>query len=212
MNTFLDQQAATVLADLHAKATADHAHRQAERQQAAAQGLPFAHGWATAYSAVSAEEGGFLQLLASLAGARHLVEFGCSFGLSTIYLAAAARATGGHVTTSDLEPAKVAGTRQNLAAAGLLDYVTVLAGDARATLATVGAGIDLLFLDGAKDLYLPLFEQLLPKLSPRASVVADNADQLGCRPYVEHLAAASEFRSVTMFSGRALVSCRQAAG
>lgn len=210
MNALADQPLAAVLAELHEQATADQQRRQEARQLAAAQGQPFAHGWATAYSAVSAEEGRFLHLLALVAEAQHVVEFGCSFGISTIYLAAAARANGGHVITSDFEPAKVAGAQQNITAAGLQEYVTILAGDARATLATVADGIDLLFLDGDKDLYLPLFEQLLPKLSPRAVVVADNADQPGCRPYVAHLTeGAPEFASVALFGGRALVSYRQ---
>ena len=100
------------------------------------------------------------------------MEFGTSFGISTLYLAAAAAETGGRVTGSEYHPSKADKARANLAEAGLA--ATILTGDARETLAGPGPRIDLLFLDGAKELYLPILHLLLPRLHRGSLVVADN--------------------------------------
>ena len=74
------------------------------------------------------------------------------------------------------------------------------------TLAGGGEPIDLLFLDGAKQLYLPLFELLRPRLGAGAVVVADNADVLQARPFCEHVRShPAELMSTSLFGGRMLV-------
>ncbi len=85
-----------------------------------------------------------------------VVEFGTSYGISTIHLAAGVADNGvGHVWTTELNATKVAAARQNFEDAGLAASVTLLPGDALETLATVPGPIDLVLLDGWKDLYLP---------------------------------------------------------
>jgi predicted O-methyltransferase YrrM len=54
--------------------------------------------------------------------------------------------------------------------------VTVLAGDALETLAAVQGPVGLVFLDGWKDLCLPVLRLLEPRLAPGALVVADDVD------------------------------------
>jgi predicted O-methyltransferase YrrM len=104
-----------------------------------------------------------------------VVEFGMSFGISTIHLAAAvADNRAGHVVTTELSAAKVAAAGASIAEAGLADAVTILPGDALATLAQVPGPIGLLFLDGWKDLCLPVLRLLEPRLAPGALVVADD--------------------------------------
>ncbi|HET9622372.1 MAG TPA: class I SAM-dependent methyltransferase [Kofleriaceae bacterium] len=130
-----------------------------------------------AYLAVSREAGTLLYSLARARGARTIVEFGTSFGISTIYLAAALRdGGGGRLITSELEPSKAARARANLERAGLADLVDVRTGDALDTLADVPAGVDFLYLDGAKTLYRPVLDLVAPRLAERAVVVADNID------------------------------------
>lgn len=128
------------------------------------------------FLAVSRETAHLLYLLARSSRAKHVVEFGTSFGVSTIHLAAAVRDNGGgRVIGSEFEPGKVAQARANLAEAGLADLVDVRAGDALETLARdLPAPVDLLLLDGAK----PLYARILPMIPLRsgALVVADNAD------------------------------------
>ncbi|WP_228559335.1 MULTISPECIES: O-methyltransferase [unclassified Myxococcus] len=128
--------------------------------------------------AVSRETGLLLYMLARSSGARTVVEFGTSFGISTLHLAAALRDNGGgRVITSEFEPSKVARARRNLEAGGLADLVEIREGDALKTLALeLPPRIDLLLLDGAKALYPDILRMLEGRLRPGALVVADNAD------------------------------------
>nr|WP_146652400.1 class I SAM-dependent methyltransferase [Labilithrix luteola] len=130
-----------------------------------------------AYLPVSAEFGRFLYVLARTRDAKTIVEFGTSFGISTIHLAAALRDNGGgRLVTTEFEPTKTERARKNLTDAGLVDLVEFRDGDALETLRDgVGAPIDLLLLDGAKPLYMPLLERLVSHLAPGAVVAADNA-------------------------------------
>src|SRR5204863_2136700 len=124
---------------------------------------------------VNRDQGQLLYLLARSIGARRIVEFGTSFGISTIYLAAAVRdGGGGRVIGTELEPSKHAKAVQHLAEAGLSGVAEVRLGDARETLQDVPAPVDLVLLDGWKDLYLPILELMKPKLRRGSLVLADN--------------------------------------
>ncbi|MGA0604243.1 O-methyltransferase [Caulobacter sp. KR2-114] len=127
---------------------------------------------------VSRQTGALLYMLARATGARSTVEFGTSFGVSTLHLAAALRDNGGgRLVTSEFEPSKIARARANLDAAGLADLVEIRQGDALQTLAhDLPAPIDLVLLDGAKALYPDILGLLEPALRPGALIVADNAD------------------------------------
>lgn len=126
------------------------------------------------YIPISRAQGRFLYLVARSTAAKRIVEFGTSFGVSTIYAAAAARDTGGHVVGTELEPSKRERALANVAEAGLADVVEVRLGDALETLRDVPGPIDLVLLDGWKDLYLPVLRLLEPKLRPGSIVLADN--------------------------------------
>jgi predicted O-methyltransferase YrrM len=128
--------------------------------------------------AVSRETGVLLYLLARSSRARSIVEFGTSFGISTLHLAAAIRDNGGgRLISSEFEPSKVVKARHNIEAAGLADLVEIREGDALETLARdLPETIDLVLLDGAKVLYPNILALLEPRLSPGALIVADNAD------------------------------------
>jgi predicted O-methyltransferase YrrM len=119
-----------------------------------------------------------LYMLARNSGARTVVEFGTSFGISTLYLAAALRDNGGgRLVTTEFEPSKVARARENLKAGGLDDLVEIRVGDALQTLAAdLPDTIDLLLLDGAKALYPEILSLVESRLRPGALIVADNAD------------------------------------
>jgi predicted O-methyltransferase YrrM len=172
---------------LHEQAISDQVMRGAAKLIASQKGIPFNHAWDTAYMAIDEEVGRFLYFLAVSAEAKNIVEFGCSFGVSTIYLAAAGKDNGGNVITTDIEENKVVGTRQHLEKAGLAEYVEIRKGDALDTLATIPKPIDLLFLDGAKELYLPLFKMLRPNLNHRAIIFADNADKPEVQPLIDYI-------------------------
>jgi predicted O-methyltransferase YrrM len=128
--------------------------------------------------AVSRETGALLYMLARSSGARSIVEFGTSFGISTLHLAAALRDNGGgRLITSEFEPSKVARARRNLTEGGLIDLVEIREGDALKTLsADLPETIDLLLLDGAKALYPEILGLVESRLRPGACIIADNAD------------------------------------
>lgn len=134
------------------------------------------------YLNVSAEFGRFLYICARARQAKRIVEFGTSFGISTIHLAAAVRdGGGGHLISTELEPTKAGRAQDNLDAAGLADVVEIRIGDALETLRDdVGGQVDLVLLDGAWSLYLPVLRLLETRLAPGALVIAENAvDETG---------------------------------
>ena len=128
--------------------------------------------------AVSPETGALLYMQARSSGARKIVEFGTSFGISTLHLAAALRDNGGgRLITSEFEPSKVARARDNLTAGGLIDLVEIREGDALQTLSVdLPDAVDLLLLDGHKSLYPEILALVESRLRPGALIVADNAD------------------------------------
>ncbi|MCA9490687.1 MAG: class I SAM-dependent methyltransferase [Myxococcales bacterium] len=149
----------------------------AERQRWLSDGDALYRDLATVHMPVSRAVGRALHVLALTSGARTIVEFGTSFGLSTIPLAAALRdGGGGRLITTELVSSKADAARRHLAEAGLEDLVEIRVGDALRTLAEdLPAIVDLVLLDGHKPLYEPVLELLLPRLRRGASIVADNA-------------------------------------
>lgn len=190
MNTLMQAPVSTVLEQLLMDAQASEAqlHQQvaqlspAERDTLMADArsadyLPFYERAKGLYLAVSRETGTLLYMLARMAKARTIVEFGTSFGVSTLHLAAALRDNGGgRLISTEFEAGKIEAARHTLARAGLDDLVEIRAGDALHTLAVdLPECIDLVLLDGAKALYPSILQLLEPRLAAGAVVVADNA-------------------------------------
>ncbi|HEX6396025.1 MAG TPA: O-methyltransferase [Steroidobacteraceae bacterium] len=123
---------------------------------------------------VGREAGTLLYLLATGAQSRRILELGTSYGYSTVWLAAAARATGGKVLSLELRDFKIEHARQALTRAGLSSRVEFHQGDCLETLKTLPGPFDFVLLDVWKDLYLPCFELVHPKLAPGAIIAADN--------------------------------------
>jgi len=123
---------------------------------------------------VGPETAQMLDILIRAQKPKTLVEVGTSYGYSTVWLANAARAVGGVLHTLELVREKSDHARANIARAGLKDHVVFHVGDARELLAQLDGPFDFVLLDLWKDLYIPCFDILLPKLSPGAFVIADN--------------------------------------
>jgi predicted O-methyltransferase YrrM len=142
---------------------------------------------------LEAAQGELLYLLTRTSRARCAVEFGTSFGVSTIYLAAAVRdaGAGGRVIGTELVPAKAAQARANLAAAGLADHVEVREGDALTTLRDLAEPVDVLLLDGWPQLAIEVLRVVEPRLADGAVIMVDNVGQFAAdlRPVVERLSA-----------------------
>jgi predicted O-methyltransferase YrrM len=130
-----------------------------------------------AFIPVSPEAGRFLYTLVRAAQPGLVIEFGTSFGISTIYMAAALRDRGGGaLITTELLATKAERARRYIEEAGLADLVEFRVGDARETLRGLGPDVALVFLDGAKDLYVPVLKLLEPALKPGALVIGDDID------------------------------------
>ncbi len=157
------------------------------------------------YIPISREQGRFLYITVRALQAKNVIEFGTSFGISTIYIAAALRDNGkGTVIGTEIESTKCSRALMNLKEAGLGEYSEVRLGDALETLREVPEPVDFVLLDGWKDLYLPVLKLLTPRLSTGAVVVADNifTFRKGLRPYVEYVQSGENgFASTTLKIG-----------
>lgn len=146
-------------------------------------------------------------LLCRASGATRVVEVGTSFGVSTIYLAAAVRenvdASGGAgvVIGTEWEPTKVEAARNHLSAAGLADFVDIREGDVRETLRDVGGPVDFVLMDIWVPMAKPALELLMPQLRRGAIVIADNVTSFR-HEYRDYLALVRDpsggFQSVTL--------------
>lgn len=123
---------------------------------------------------VGPDTAAFLRALIEGAEARTILEIGTSYGYSTVWLAEAARATGGKVISLELHAHKVEYAKEQLAKAGLLDYVEFRIGDALKSLEALPGPFEVVLLDLWKELYVRCFDLFYPKLAPGALVVADN--------------------------------------
>jgi predicted O-methyltransferase YrrM len=142
-----------------------------------------------AYLPVPRDVGRLLYMLARTYPCRTIVEFGTSLAISTIHLASAVRDNGGgKVVTTELNAEKAARAAENLREAGLLDLVEIRVGDARQTLRALDGTVDFAFIDGWKELYLPVVKVIEPRLRGGALVVADNLNLAGSilKEYVDY--------------------------
>jgi predicted O-methyltransferase YrrM len=123
---------------------------------------------------ITPDTGRFLWILVHAARATRILEVGTSNGYSTIWLADAARETGGRVVTLEVNPDKVRQAEANLTRAGLAAYVDIRVGPAAETLATLPGPFDFVFFDADRAGYRTYLDLVLPKLTTRGLLVADN--------------------------------------
>lgn len=116
----------------------------------------------------------FISLLVISQKAKSIVEVGSGAGYSTLWLAYAASITGGQVLSCEIDPAKAAQARTNLARAGLSGVVEILVGDARQTLRQRGEPVDFLFIDGDFGQYETYFDVVYKRMSVGSTIVADD--------------------------------------
>ena len=160
------------------------------------------------YLAVSRETARLLYMLVRSTRARSIVEFGTSFGISTLHLAAGVRDNGGgRLITTEFEPSKAARARENFVAGGLADLIELREGDAVETLSRdLPAQIDVALLDGAKGLYPVVLTLLEERLAPGALIIADNADS--SPEYLERVRTPAHGYTSVPFGGDVELSMR----
>ena len=123
---------------------------------------------------ITPDTGRLLWILIAATGATRILEVGTSNGFSTIWLADAARVTGGRVVTLEVNPDKIAMARRNLTTAELANAVEIVEGAAADTLVRLPGPFDLAFLDADRPNYLTYLDLVVPKLRPGGLLVADN--------------------------------------
>lgn len=156
-----------------------------------------------AYLSISKEQGEYLVRLIKDNKLRNIVEFGTSFGISTLFLAQGALATGGRVITTELIESKAQRAMANFEQAGVADRIEVRSGDALETLKNHEEPIDLLLLDGWKDLYLPLFRMLEPNFHSSTSIYVDNADMSESKAFLKEVGQDKRYKIESKFGGKA---------
>ena len=141
-----------------------------------------------AYLPIAARGGELLYILVRAKRPTTIVEFGTSYGISTLYLAAAVADNGmGSVVSTELNSAKVVAARANLLEARLSDHVSILQGDVITTLKDIRGPIDLVLLDGWKDLCLPVLRSLESRLSAGALIAADDINLPSMTRYLDYV-------------------------
>ena len=163
-----DPRVEAVLADFDARAAREHEFFQQAGEAAVRSRID------EFLISIGRATGVLLNTLAKAAGSRLIVELGTSYGHSAVFLADAARATGGRLISMDVSAAKQAHARASLDQAGLGAFVTFRTVDALEGIGDIAEPIDFVLIDLWKDLYVPCFDLLLPKLAEGAFIAADN--------------------------------------
>jgi caffeoyl-CoA O-methyltransferase len=157
------------------------------------------------YLAVDAETGRMLRLLAKTTGAKNVVEIGTSTGYSGLWTCLALQATGGRLTTFELDPGRAEQARRHSQEAGVDTLVDVVVGDAHENVKRLAGPIDLLFLDADKEGYADYLKTLLPLVRPGGLIAADN---IGSAPEY-YKAVTTDPRLETVSFGRFAVTLKK---
>lgn len=166
--TVFDTKIENVLAEYHARM---------ESEAILMNSLPIAEGMKRRDDfllSVGPEVGYFLNTLVKSAKSKTILEVGTSYGYSTLFLAEAAKSTHGKVISLEIDAKKVSYAKTQLTNAGLLDFVEFRIGDALTSIKNAEENFDFVLIDIWKELYVPSFELIYPKLSKGAWVLGDN--------------------------------------
>lgn len=150
---------------------------------------------------ITRDTGEFLSVLVQAANARRVLEIGTSNGYSTLWLARAAQAIGGHVSTIEISDFKLSLATRNFERSGLGQYITPIHGEAEAILKNRAASnFDLVFLDSERSEYSGWWPDIKRVLRKGGLLVVDNATSHSAElaPFVERVCADKEFTTCTV--------------
>jgi predicted O-methyltransferase YrrM len=202
MDRSMDEAVTTVLEAYHARMQEEVGTRQAASQAGLKDALRDQF-----LLSVGPESGQLINILARSLKVPNILELGTSYGYSTIWLAEAARSTGGRLTTMELHGYKAAHARDMAGQAGLAEHVDFKIGDAVQMITELPHGIDFVLIDLWKEFYVPCLEAFYPKLNPGAIIVADNIirpGKDGALRYVETVRAKPGMSSILLPVGAGL--------
>ncbi|MDW5288726.1 O-methyltransferase [Formosa sp. PL04] len=158
-----------------------------------------------AYLSISREQGEDLVKLITVNHLKNIVEFGTSFGISTLYLAQAVKQTNGKIITTELIESKAQKAIDNFKKAGVNKFIDVRTGDAIETLQNHKESIDLLLLDGWKNLYLPLFQMLEPNFHTHTIIYVDNANMSDSQAFLNTVGQNKKYHLQSKFGNKVVL-------
>tara|TARA_R110001592_G_C13193089_1_gene753858 strand:+ start:99586 stop:100227 length:642 start_codon:yes stop_codon:yes gene_type:complete len=154
---------------------------------------------------ISKEQGEHLKELIIKDGHKNIVEFGTSFGISTLFLAQGALETRGHIITTELIQSKAERAINSFKEAGVNHIIETRIGDAMETLKGHVEPIDLLLLDGWKNLYLPLFSMLEANFHTNTVIYVDNAEMAETNQFLQVVKQNSKYKLSSEGNGRVVL-------
>jgi predicted O-methyltransferase YrrM len=154
------------------------------------------------YLSVPREDGEALWVLAEAADAKRVVEIGTSTGYSGLWFCMALTATGGHLTTFEIDHQRFAEARQHFKEAGVADLVTQIEGDAHKNVEKLKGPVDVVFIDADKSGYVDYLQKLLPLVRPGGLILAHNINM--APDYVRAVTTNPDLQTIFYMQGRGL--------
>jgi predicted O-methyltransferase YrrM len=212
LNVIRDPELERLLSTLHARSDAQADELRTFEAKRAKGGSPSGEQAIKTFRsdklvALDRDKAEFCYQLCRASDARRIVEVGTSYGVSTLYLAAAmrdnVRAGGGDgvVIGTEYEPAKASAARANFREAGLDPFIELREGDLRETLKQIEGPVDFMLVDIWITMARPALELVAPHLKPGAIVICDNTEQYRAE-YADYFAFLNDrahgFRTMTL--------------
>jgi len=172
----------------------------ADDQEQRAKGLPSSERTRN----VDLNTGAFLWQMVAASRPKRILEIGSSTGLSTLFLASAARHVGAKVVGTEVLADRALTNNRQLAEAGLADVATVVAKDHREAAEVTGERWDFVFIDAEKDDYLAHLQAIEPLLNPGAVILADNVISHDCTVYQEYVRTSGTYTTTTVTQDRGI--------
>jgi len=157
------------------------------------------------YLSISEAQGEGLKQLIQQNNIKNIVEFGTSFGISTLFLAAGVLETQGQIITTELLKSKARKAQYNFEKAGVSDLIELRVGDATETLKNHDTPVDLLLLDGWKDLYLTVFRMLEPNFHADTFIYVDNADMADTQAFLKTISQNPKYKLESQYQGKVVM-------
>ena len=154
------------------------------------------------YLSVPREDGEALWVLTEAANARRVVEIGTSTGYSGLWFCMALSATGGHLTTFEINHKRFTEAHQHFEEAGVASLVTQIEGDAHKNVEKLKGSIDVVFIDADKEGYVDYLQKLLPLVRPGGLILAHNIDM--APDYVRAVTTNPDLQTIFYMQGRGL--------
>src|SRR5215469_5092837 len=154
------------------------------------------------YLSVPPEDGKALRLLTEAIGAKNVIEIGTSTGYSGLWFCLALQATGGHLTTFEINHERASQAREHFKEAGVEEMVTVIEGDAHEQLAKLKGPIDVAFIDADKGGYVDYLNKLLPRVQRGGLILAHNVDMVP--DYVRAVTTSADMETIFYRDGAGL--------